>query len=379
MLKQTLKISLILAFLFLSGHIASAAGLEAGNNVYVSKDQIISGNFFATGDTITIDGTISGDLISAAKTINVNGRVDGDIISVAQNINVTGEVGGNIRAVANSINLNGSVDRNISVMAEDLVLGPNANITWDALIMAINTEMRGKIEGGLSGRIAQGLIAGRIGKNVNLNLANSNKQSLTIASEAVIGGDLNYTSKEDANISSGSSITGKITKENVPINNINWLKIYLWSILFSIFSALVVGLLIIFVGKNISAKILLKIEEIPNKLIVPGLIIALILPPLALLLAFTVIGIPLALIIMAWWFIMIYIAKILTAILIGRLLIKKITKKKEPSSLWSLILGVVIWWLLFTIPFIGWILSLIAIWLGLGGIYFYASSQLRNI
>ena len=245
--------------------------------------------------------------------------------------------------------------------------------------MAINTEMRGKIEGGLSGRIAQGLIAGRIGKNVNLNLANSNKQSLTIASEAVIGGDLNYTSKEDANISSGSSITGKITKENVPINNINWLKIYLWSILFSIFSALVVGLLIIFVGKNISAKILLKIEEIPNKLIVPGLIIALILPPLALLLAFTVIGIPLALIIMAWWFIMIYIAKILTAILIGRLLIKKITKKKEPSSLWSLSLGVVICWLLFTIPFIGWILSLIAIWLGLGGIYFYASSQLRNI
>lgn len=379
MKKQTLKIALILAFLVLPGGIASAASLEAGNNVYVTKDQVISGNFFATGDTITVDGTINGDLISAAKTINVNGRVDGDIISVAQSINVNGEVGGNIRAAANSINLNGAVSRNISVMADDLVMGPNSSIAWDALIMAVNTEIRGTIEGSLNGRIAQGLIAGKIGKNVNLNLANSSKQSLMISPVAVIGGDLNYTSKSAANISDKATITGKVTQENVPVSNINWLKIYLWAILFSIFSALVVGLVIIFIGKNISSKILAKIEKTPNKLIVPGIIISLILPPIALLLFFTVIGIPLALIILAWWFIMTYVAKILTAILIGRLLIKKITKKAEPSSLWSLILGVVICWLLFTIPFIGWMLSLIAVWLGLGGIYSYASSHLRNI
>lgn len=375
----TLKITLLLAFLVLPRGIASAASLEAGNNVYVTKDQIISGNFFATGDTITVDGTINGDLISIAKTINVNGRVDGDIISVAQNINVSGEVGGNIRAAANSLNLNGNVSRNFMAAANDIVLGPNSNISWDALIVAVNTEIRGKIEGSLNGRIAQGLIAGKIGKDVNLNLADSNKQSLMVSPEAAIGGDLNYTAKNAANISDKAVITGKITQKNVPVNNNGWLKIYLWSVLFSIFSALTVGLVIIFIGKNISSKIFSKIEKNPNKLIVPGIIISLILPPIALLLFFTVIGIPLALIILAWWLVMTYIAKILAAIVGGRLLIKKITKKEEPSPLWSLILGVTLCWLLFTIPFVGWILGLIAIWLGLGGIYSYASSQLRNI
>ncbi|MHB8903531.1 MAG: bactofilin family protein [Patescibacteria group bacterium] len=375
----TLKITLLLALLILPTGIAYAANLEAGNNVYVTKDQIISGNFFATGDTITVDGTINGDLISAAKTINVNGRVDGDIISIAQNINVNGEVGGNIRVAANSLTLNGTVGRNLSAAANDIVMGPNSAISWDALIMAVNTEIRGNIEGSLSGKIGQGLIAGKIGKNVTLTLSNTSKQPLIISPDAVIGGNLNYNSKIAANISDKSVITGSTTQKNIPTEKNNWLQIYLWANLFSIFSALVVGLVLIFIGKNISSKILAKLEKNPTKLIVPGIIVSLILPPIALLLLFTVIGIPLAMIIMAWWLVMTYVAKILTAILVGSLIIKAISKKDKASSFWSLVLGVFICWLLFTIPFVGWILGLIAIWLGLGGIYSYASNQLRNI
>lgn len=373
------KITLLLALLIIPVGVAKAANIEAGNNIYVTKDQIISGNFFGTGDTITIDGVINGDLISVAKTINVNGRVDGDIISAAQTINVNGEVGGNLRVIANSINLNGTVARNLSVMANDLTLSPNSKIGWDALIMAVNTEIRGNIEGGLSGRIAQGLIAGNIGKNVNLTLENSTKQSLIISPEAVIGGDLVYTSKNTASISDQSKISGKTEQKNVPVKTINWWQIYLWANLFAIFSALVVGLVLIYIGKNITTKILAKIEKTPGKLILPGLVVSLILPPLALLLLFTVIGIPLALIILACWLIMTYIAKIFTAILVGKLIINNLTKKDETPLIWSLILGVVICWLLFTIPFVGWILGLFAIWLGLGGIWAYASNQLRNI
>jgi hypothetical protein len=374
-----LKITLLLALLIIPVSATEAAELEAGNNVYVTKDQIISGNFFATGDTITIDGTINGDLISAAKTINVNGQIDGDIISIAQNINVNGEVGGNVRVISSYLNLNGPINRNLSAIANDIIIGPNSNIAWDALILAVNTEIRGNIEGSLSGRIVQGLISGKIGKNVNLDLNDSNKQSLMISSEAIIGGDLTYSSRNAANISDKATISGKVNHQNLPLKNINWLQIYLWTNLLAIFSALVVGLVIIFIGKNIGTKILTKMENSPTKLIIPGIIIALILPPISILLLFTVIGLPLAMIIFAWWLVMIYIAKILSAILVGKLLIKTINKKKDPSLLWSLILGVIICWLLFTIPFVGWLISLIAVWLGLGGIWSYASNQLRNI
>ena len=63
MKRLSLKITLLLALLILPTGAIYASSLEAGNNVYITKDQIISGNLLATGDTITVDGVINGDLI----------------------------------------------------------------------------------------------------------------------------------------------------------------------------------------------------------------------------------------------------------------------------------------------------------------------------
>jgi len=53
-----------------------------------------------------------------------------------------------------------------------------------------------------------------------------------------------------------------------------------------------------------------------------GLILMFILPIIALLLLFTLIGIPLALIISAWWLVATYVARIFTAILVGQIILK---------------------------------------------------------
>ena len=141
------------------------------------------------------------------------------------------------------------------------------------------------------------------------------------------------------------------------------------------------GLVLVFVGKNITSKVLDKLEDKPLKMLIPGLILMFVLPPIAIVLMFTIIGIPLALIILVWWLVMMYLARIIAAILVGQLILKNLNKKNKDKIklIWSLILGVIICWLLFAIPFVGWIISLIAIWLGLGSIWTYASHQLRNI
>jgi len=49
----------------------------------------------------------------------------------------------------------------------------------------------------------------------------------------------------------------------------------------------------------------------------------------------------------------------------------KIWHKKKDSLIWAMIVGVVIMWFIFCIPIIGWILALVAIWWGLGGIWLH--------
>jgi cytoskeletal protein CcmA (bactofilin family) len=374
------KILLFLAIILLPLGVAKALDTKTGNSIYIAKDEIVSGNLYAAGNTVTVDGTVSGDIIAAAQTINVNGRVEGDVIVVAQDININGEVGGNVRVAGNSISLDGLVARNANAFGSNIVLGTNSQIGWDVFTAGANFETRGNIGGGLSGSVGRGLVSGKIGKSVNLKMSeNALNEGLTISPEASIGGELNYTAKKPAQISDKASIGGKIEQKIPQTKPTNWLAIWAWAKLYSIFSALVVGLVLVFLGRKITPKILEKIEAKPLHMLLPGLLIMFVLPPIALVLAFTIIGIPMALIVSAWWLVATYVAKIVTAILVGQLILKTLIKKSTPKLIWSLILGVTVSWLLFAIPFVGWLLGLFAIWLGLGGIWTYASNQFRNL
>ncbi len=363
---------LLAALLFIPLGSVVAAAAETGN-VYVGRDEIMSGNLYIAGESVTIDGTISGDLIAAARSIRVSGRIEGDIIAAAQEIIIDGDVGGNIRVAGNSLVINGDVARNINAFGTNIVLGPDSRVGWDVYLAGATVEARGVIDGSLGGQAGQVLLAGSVGKSVNLTLDdNRDITPLTLAPTTVVNGDLIYTSAAPAAISSQAAIAGEIKQITPPAKNDGDMTRWVWKELFAIFSALVVGLALIFIGKNVTPKILDKMENEPIKTILPGLILMFLLPPIALVLAFTVIGLPLALISITAWLILIYLGKILSALLIGQIIIAKFSKSRPSHLLWPLIVGVIIAWLLFAIPYVGWFICLIAAWFGLGGIGNYA-------
>ncbi|MEI6596732.1 MAG: hypothetical protein WCL13_00780, partial [bacterium] len=79
-------------------------------------------------------------------------------------------------------------------------------------------------------------------------------------------------------------------------------------------------------------------------------------------------GIPLSLILSALWLIAMYASKILVGILIGKNLINNYWPKKKDSLILAMIIGVVAAYLIFALPFIGWVIALMAILWGMGGI-----------
>ena len=100
---------MLAAAIFLgSASIAYAASAQTGN-IYISPDEIVSGNLFVAGEILTIDGSVSGDVIAAAQKIIISGRVDGDIIAVAQEIIINGDVGGNVRIAGSTLQINGYI------------------------------------------------------------------------------------------------------------------------------------------------------------------------------------------------------------------------------------------------------------------------------
>lgn len=378
MTKSKLLIMALFAFLLVIPLSVYAFDAKTGDFIYVAEEEIVDGNFFAGGTTITVDGTVKGDVICAGQSININGIVEGDVICAGQSISINGTVNGSVRVAGNSININGQVARNVMAFGATVNLGADAAVGWDMLIGAAVGEIRGKINRNLHGGGANIIIAGEVGKNVNLKLDNrkTEESGLVVMNGAKIGGDIIYTDRNEADIPQETIVAGEIT-HNLPKikQKKNMAMGWAWGRLYSIFSALVIGLVLISLwGKEIK-KLTDKMLDKPGASIGWGVIVMFLAPIISILLLITFIGIPLAFLLMGVWLIALFTGKILVGILIGRSILEKFWKKQKDSMIWAMVVGIVVCWFIFSIPLIGWMFSLSALWWGLGGIWMYFKSH----
>jgi len=375
-MKKTILLTIsIFAFLLILPTTVLAFEVKADDSVYVGKDQTVEGNLFAAGTNITVDGTVTGDIICAGQTININGTVEGDVICAGQSISIDGTVNGSARIAGNSMIINGSVARNVMAFGATVNLGTEGTVGWDMLIGAASGEIRGKVGRDLHGGAANVIIAGEIGNNVKLETENQDKEKsgLTITDGAVIGGSVSYKDKNEAAIAEGATIAGEVT-HNLPKikkSKENFTRFWAWGKLYSIFSALVIGLVLISLwGKQIK-ELTDKMLDKAGASIGWGAVVMLLTPIIFILLLITVIGIPLAFLLIGVWLITLFISKVLVGILVGRSLLEKFWKKRKESLIWAMIIGVAIVKIICSIPVIGWLFCLVAIWWGMGGIWLY--------
>lgn len=374
-MKKTIFIAFFLVVLAipLATH---AYWVKSGPAVAISKDEVVDGNLYAAGASVIIDGKVKGDVFCAGQNIVINGSVDGDVFCAGQSIIINGSLGGSLRAAGNSINVNGQVARNLMAFGAAVYLDAKSAIGWDALVGAATVNAGGKIGRSLHGGGAVATISGSVGSDVNLRMDNSskdNKPSLIIAKSAQIAGNVNYTSKIDASIEQGAQIKGKVLRSEpkMPVSNKQNAAIYAWASIYSLFTALVVGLVLIALWKNE----IIRLTDIMLAKLGPSIgwgVIALFLTPIIIvLLLITLIGIPLAFILAALWLVTIWVSKVLVGIAVGRRVLEQWAKNKKDSLILAMILGIIISWLIFSLPILGWIASLVAIWWGLGGIYLF--------
>jgi hypothetical protein len=137
----------------------------------------------------------------------------------------------------------------------------------------------------------------------------------------------------------------------------------LW--LFSLISSFIVGAIILALAPVFSLAVTDRIRTSPWWSMLTGFIIFVVVPVAATILLFTIIGIPLALILFAIYFIAVYISLIFSALTLGRWIFGR-SGRPRTSAYLDLLVGMVVLWILMAIPFFGWLIKLAAIFLGLG-------------
>lgn len=337
---------------------ASASDFRTGQELVITKDEIINDDLYFSGNSITVDGIINGDLVAAGADVKVTGTINGGILAAGGSITVNGNVTGDIRAAGGTVIIGGDVGDNAIVFAGNLNLEKSARIARDLTIGVGNAVIDGTVNGNINGGASNVEMRGETKGNVTIDVGNN----MNIYPGAKIGRNLEYTAPRPAEIS--GTVSGKtsykerIVKERGP-GITGEIISYLWLLLIGIVSLMLAPEITQRISDNVSVK--------PLKNLLWGILFLIVTPIFALILLITIIGIPISLILISLYIIYVYISRVFVGFWIGQYILKQL-KKETRYKVLNLAIGLVIIFIGINLPFLGMFIHLIIILLGLGAI-----------
>ncbi|MFA6296184.1 MAG: polymer-forming cytoskeletal protein [Patescibacteria group bacterium] len=360
----------------------------AGQSVQI--DGVVSGDVYAVGQTVTIssDAKVLGNLFTAAQIVNIDGTVEGDVFAAGANVNITGSVKNGIMAFAGMISVapKATLDsNNATFFGGTIDISKNANFSKDLIVNGGVTNFKGTVDNNLTINAGTVDVSGQVKKDATITASDK----LVFNSGAKVDGNLNYTAPEKAEFKSGSSVSGEtkftqFTKEqqkNVgKKNHSNWFAMSAFKIasgFVSMICLIVVSIITAAVAKKYSLNFVEQLKTKTWASLGWGLLVVFVAPIAMLILFVTIIGIPLALLVLPIYIVLMYFAKVFASICTGYFIIKSINKK-EPNLILSAVLGVIVLSIIMMIPFIGFLAKLAVISLGIGGIILACKAYHKN-
>ena len=356
-----LKTAFLLPVLILFGF-ASAAPVHAfeimeGNeskNITIAKDTVVNGSLLAAANSVTVDGTINGDLYCAGQTIIVRGTVTGDVLCAGQTLDISGTVGGNIRSIGQLLTIGGPVKRNVVVAGQTVSVASEAAIAGELLAAGQTINLNSSIGGDV----------------------NAAAESILLGEKANIAGNFTYTSPTVASEATGAAVTGKVSHiiskklEPKPLTPRSLMpKTQPWPVnaIGSIVFYLIIGAIVVLLAKE---KVLRTVSQMLARPWFDGFVgfLTMITAPIIIVMvAITIIGIPVALILGVIFAVMIVLSRVYVSVIVGDKLLSALGRTKS-GLLLQVVIGVIIIELLVKVPVLGFFLSAIATLWGLGGI-----------
>ena len=191
---------------------ALAAETAASEIVIIPEGDTIPDDLYAAGSRVVVEGTIEGDLIAfAAEEVVISGQVTGSVVAVAPTVTVGGEVGGSVRFTANRLAISGSVGRDLVGAALRAELTTESTIEGDVLVWAIRMAAAGSIGTDLEGTQRTLELAGSVGGDVDVNV-----NSLIATGPLEVTGDLGYRSPSEAE-GLGQATVGGVVAHKTPL------------------------------------------------------------------------------------------------------------------------------------------------------------------
>lgn len=356
-LKQS--VLLALALIFFGCLTTNAQAAQFITNERITIDQTINDNLYLFGSTVDIDAPVHGDLVIFGNDININKNVSGDVFAAGNSINITSQIKGSLRLAGANIFLDSKVDEDVLAMSNIFRTSSNNFIKRDLILAANSGVLSGVVKGKVNGSVNNLVLGTLVDKDVKLQV-----NKLLLTNTANIKGSLQYTSLSKAFFSKKAKVKGAI-RHTTPARQILYGQISGW--LRSWVGMLLVAFLLVVFIPDTFKRVRQTLETKPWASPALGFALLVLTPFFIVFLAVTVIGLPLALILLTLYLGAIYFAQIYVAAVVGTALWQRLVPAKESLGT-SLFVGITVLAIMRLLPLFGFLVTLLIVIFGFGAL-----------
>ncbi len=136
----------------------------------VPAGQVVDNDVLAHGTDVVIDGVINGDLLAVGSTVTINGPISGSLVTVGSKVTVNGNVEGSIYAGSRTLELGPSADvvRNVHYVGLLLDSYSGSRIGRDLVVASVRGRVSSEIGRTLNAAVLLLTFQGRIGGIVDV-------------------------------------------------------------------------------------------------------------------------------------------------------------------------------------------------------------------
>lgn len=351
---------------------AQAATVRTGIVNQLNEGDVIEGDLIVVGDVIRVSGNVRGDAYLLGADVLIDGTVEGDVIAGGGMIRISGNVKENVRIVAGVMDHTGSIGETLSIVAGVLKLFPGSIVGQNVFGVSDSTTVDSSLGGDLVGIFRTLVVNNSVAGDILVRVDN-----LILGESAQIQGSLTYQSSQSFDEKVEEKVVGEVvkltdavqsqTKSNDVVSRLFRLfsRYHLYLIAF-LAGEIILGILVISLFPNGSLRSVAFIETHSLKSFVQGLVWLIGMPMVTVLMSFTVIGVPLALMIALLFILMMGISYLLFCYWVGIKIL--MTLKRDAHKSLTFIIGSLVMYILLSINFVGLVMGIVAMSMGMGSL-----------
>jgi hypothetical protein len=335
----------------------------------VGEDEPIDEDVYVAATSGRVEGTIDGDLVITAGDLSIAGTVTGNVLALTSGtvrLEQGGVIEGSLRTITPQVQIDGEIGRDLFVTGIATGVGSTGVIGRDVIMFGGTLSIDGGVGRDVRGRLLNASVSGTVGRDIDLAV-----QRLVVDSSASVDGDVLYRSTNTALISDGT-VSGQIVQLPAQSNFVFGVILMIANVV-GFLAFVVSGFVLLWLFRSTGAAAIEAVEKHPFKTGLIGLLSLIAAPLLVLFFAFTLVGLPLAVVLLVALLLALVFGPIPAVGAVGDLILRR-----KGGLFGGFLLGAVLWRLgIWLIPFVGALIYLAGLIWGVGG-WVLAAWRLRK-